>query len=223
MKRVAGRWSPVAVLLLAVACRTARPAGEQPIAALTSTSMSEAEQQLTARRDQFSGARSLIRLRSMNGAQTVSAKAQLQVGAAGDMLITVYTPLNTTAGRLYAAGGKIVFLNDVERTAWQGSASELGGAFQFLAADPASLAFLLLGLPPRGTASLAYAPSGLQSARYQDLIVAYDPPSFPPQRVVIVKGTQRVEIDHLETYASPARLEPLVVPASHRCCVMPQL
>jgi hypothetical protein len=185
--------------------------------------MAEAETQLAARRDQFAGARSLVRLRSMNGTQTVSAKAQVQVGAAGDMLITVYTPLNTTAGRLYASNGQIVFVNDIERTAWQGSATDLGGSFQFIAADPTALAFLLLGLPPRGSATLSYSPAGLQSARYQDLIVAYDPPAYPPQRVVIVRGTQRVEIDHLESFASPARIEPLTVPAGYRCCVMPQL
>lgn len=213
----------LALLILIAACRTARPAGEQPIAPLTATSMDEAAQQLTARRDAFTGARSLVRIRSMNGTQTVSAKAQIQAGAAGEMLITVYTPLNTTAGRLYASNGQVVFVNDVERTAWRGSAAELGGSFQFLAADPASLAFLLLGLPPRGEATLSFAAGGLQSARYQDLIVAYDPPAYPPQRAVIVRGTQRVEIDYLESFASPARIEPLAVPPEYRCCVMPQL
>jgi hypothetical protein len=213
----------LALLVLVVACRTARPAGEQPLAPLTATSTDEAAQQLAARRDAFTGARSLVRIRSMNGAQTVSAKAQIQVGAAGDMLITVYTPLNTTAGRLYASNGQVVFVNDVERTAWKGSAAELGGSFQFLAGDPLSLAYLLLGLPPRGDATLSFAPAGLQSARYQDLIVAFDPPAYPPQRAVIVRGTQRVEIDYLESFASPARIEPLAVPAEYRCCVMPQL
>lgn len=219
-----GRWSPVLLLLIAAACRTARPAGEQPVDPLTSTSIAEAEQQLAVRRDRFTGARSLIRIRSMSGAQTVSAKAQLQVGAAGDMLITVYTPLNTTAGRLYASpAGQVVFVNDVDRTAWQGTAAGLGGSFQFLAADPPSLAFLLLGLPPRAPATLGFAPSGLQSARYEDLVVAYDPPSYPPRRIAIVRGTQRVEIEHLESFSSPAPIEPLTVPEGYRCCVTPQL
>ena len=139
------------------------------------------------------------------------------------MLITVYTPLNTTAVRLYAANGQIVFLNDLGRTAWQGSAADFAGTFGFLGSDPSAFAFLILGLPPRGVPSVTYADAGLQSARFQDLVVAYDPPVYPPRRVVVVRGTQRVEIDHLETYVSPAPIEKLAVPPGYRCCVMPQL
>ena len=151
--------------------------------------------------------------------QVQSAKAQLQVAPAGDMLITVYTPLNTTAARIYAANGQIVFLNDIEHTAWQGSAGDFAGSFSFIGTDPSALAFLILGLPPRNLATITYDAAGLQSARLADLIVAYDPPVYPPKRVVIVRGTQRVEIDHLESYVSPAPIPKLTVPADYRCCV----
>lgn len=212
----------ISILLLA-ACRTTRPAGEQPVEPLTATTIDEAAQQLAARRDKFRGARSIVRLRAVTGTQTQSARAQLQVDPSGSLLLTVYTPLNTTAARLYVANGQAVFLNDMERTAWQGSAADLAGTFGFVAANPGALAFLLLGLPPREEATISYAPSGLQSVRFQDLIVAYDPPVYPPQRVVIVRGMQRVEIDHLESFVSPAPLAPLAVPADYRCCVIPQL
>lgn len=208
------------VALIFAACRTARPVGEQPITPLSGA----AAQQLVQRRDQFEGQRSVVRIRSMNGAQTQSARAQLQVGRTGDMLITVYAPvLNTSAARLYAANGQIVFLNDIDKTAWQGPAGEFTGSFGFIGANPAALAMLILGLPPREATSVVYGPAGLQSARLQDAVVAYDPAVYPPQRVVIVRGIQRVEIDHLEDYASPAPIEPLKVPVDYRCCELPKI
>ena len=211
----------IACALLLAACRTTRPAGEQPIAPLGSSSPA---QELAHRREQFMGERSVIRIRILTGTQTQSARAQLQVGRAGDMLMTVYAPvINTTAARLYASNGEIVFLNDVARTAWRGSAAEFGGSFGFMGANPAVLAFLILGLPPADGASIEYGDNGLQSARFQDLVVAYDPAVYPPRRVVIVRGMQRVEIDHLESYASPAAIAPLQVPGDYRCCILPQL
>lgn len=210
----------VVLALLAAACRTSRPAGEQPLAPVTPSTTSEA--QLTQRLRDFVGERSLVRLRMM-GDQSITLKAQIQVGAKGDMLMTVYTPLNTTAARLYAGtDGQVVFLNDIMHSAWKGSAAELGGSLGFVGANPSAFAFLMLGLPAPG-ASVAYGPEGMQSARYQDVVVAYDPPVFPPKRVVVVRGTQRVEIDHLESFVSPAPIPPLTVPEDYTCCVLPQM
>jgi hypothetical protein len=209
----------VVALLLLAACRTTRPANEAPLAPLNGP----ASRELVRRRDEFAGQRSVIRIRTMTGTQTQSARAQLQVGRAGDMLITVYAPvINTTAVRLYAANGQIVFLNDVDKTAWQGSASDFTGSFGFVGSNPAALAFLILGLPAR-EATPEFGDAGLRAARLADMVVAYDPAVYPPQRVVIVRGTQRVEIDHLEDYASPAAIEALKVPADYRCCVLPQI
>lgn len=209
----------IAALILA-GCRTTRPVNEQPVAPLTGP----ASQELVQRRDRFEGARSVIRIRTITGTQTQSAHAQLQVGRDGSMLMTIYAPvINTSAARLYASNGHIVFLNDVNKTAWEGNAADLTGPFAFIGANPTALAFLILGLPPREATAVAYAPSGLQSARLQDAVVAYDPPEFPPQRVVIVRGMDRVEIDHLEDYVSPVSIEPLTVPAGYRCCVLPQI
>jgi hypothetical protein len=210
----------IALLIFVAACRTARPAGEQAVAPLSGT----ASQELAQRRDRFVGQRSVIRIRTMNGTQTQSARAQLQVGRAGDMLITIYAPvINTTALRLYAANGQIVFVNDIDKTAWQGSATDFTGSFGFVGSNPAALAFLILGLPPRAGAAVTYSDTGIQSARLQDMVVAYDPPVYPPQKVVIVRGMQRVEIDHLEDYVSPEPIAPLTVPAGYRCCVLPQI
>ena len=209
-----------AALIAAAGCRTTRPANEEPVAALTGPP----EQALVQKRDHFEGERAVIRIRTVNGTQTQSAHAQVQVARDGAMLLTVYAPvLNTSAARLYASNGHIVFLNDINKTAWEGSAADLTGTFAFVGANPSALAFLILGLPPHEATSIAYGPSGLQSARLQDAVVAYDPPVFPPQRVVIVRGMQRIEIDHLDDYVSPAPIEPLKVPADYRCCVLPQI
>ncbi|PYQ32253.1 MAG: hypothetical protein DMF57_13845, partial [Acidobacteria bacterium] len=98
---------PHTVLLLAFillsGCRTIRHVPEgTPLTSLTSSNASDAAQQLAARRSQFRGERSLIRLRLPNG---VSARAQLQVDPSLRMMLTVYTPIGTTAARLYSAAG----------------------------------------------------------------------------------------------------------------------
>lgn len=206
--------------LFFAACRTATPpAGEQPVAAIAGP----VQQKLVELRDQFAGERSVVRIRTNNGVTTQSARAQLQVGRNADMLITVYTPVvNTPAVRLYAANGQIVFLNDLDKTAWQGPANGFAGSLGFIGSDPSALAFLILGLPPRDATSVVYGDAGLQSARLQDVVVAYDPAAYPPKRVVIVRGAQRVEIDHLEDYVSPSAIEPLTVPSDYRCCVLPK-
>ena len=129
----------LAIALLFAACQTSRPAGEQPLAAVDSS------RDLIARRDHFDGERSIIRIRTMNGTNSQSARAQLQVGKGGDMLITVFAPLiNVAAIRLYAANGQIVFVNDIDRTAWQGSASDFTGSFGFIGSNPSALALLIL-------------------------------------------------------------------------------
>lgn len=204
-------------LLLLAACRTSRPAGEQPIAPVG------AGQDLVQRRDRFEGQRSVVRIRTMNGGQTQSARAQLQVGRTGDMLITVFAPvINTPVIRLYAANGRIVLVNELDQTAWQGNASDFTGSFGFIGSNPNALALLILGLPAK-EATVQYSDSGMQSARLQDMVIAYDPPVYPPKKVVIVRGSRRVEIDHLEDYVSPETITPLTVPPGYRCCVLPQI
>lgn len=200
------------------ACRTSRPAGETALTPVTGN----VQQELAARRNEFAGERSIVRIRMMDGRQTQSARAQLQVGRNGEMLMTVFAPvINTSVLRLYAANGQITVVNDLDKTAWQGTAADLTGNLAFVGANPQALAFLILGLPPREATSLEYGASGLQAAHLQDAVVAYDPAVYPPKRVVIVRGMQRVEIDHLEDYVSSAPIEPLTIPAGYRCCVLP--
>ncbi len=206
-------------LVLLSGCRTIRHLPEgTPLAPLTSTNASDAAQQLVARRSQFRGERSLIRLRLPNGA---SARAQLQVDPSLRMMLTVYTPIGTTAARLYSAAGDVVFINHLEKTAWRGRATELSGALDTLATEAATL--LIIGLPPGGDVALSYSQAGLARASLADVIIRFDPPSYPPQHVTIARGEQQVDIDHLESVESSETLRAPEIPGNYRCCVAPQL
>jgi hypothetical protein len=150
--------------------------------------------------------RSLMRVRATSGERTQSFRALLEYSP-GAMLLTAYTPLGTAAMRLYSSGDRVVFLNDIEGTTWSGSAAEFAQSFGFFDATPVTMAELILG---RRTS----APG---------VDITYDPPAFPPKRVVVRHGNQRLDIEHLEsTYTNAAVKEP-EVPRNYRCCVPPRL
>ena len=188
------RRAAVFILFLLAACRTTRPPNAEPLAPLTATSPAEAAQQLAVRRDEFRGERSLIRVRMPQ----ISARGQLQVDAAGRMLLTVYTPIGTTAARLYVDGDDVIFLDDLHSTTWRGKASDLPGSLSMFANR--RLPLLLVGLPPAGLESITYAPTGMQSVTLPDVTITYDPPAYPPKKIVIIQGEQRVEIEHLDSF-----------------------
>jgi hypothetical protein len=212
-----------ACLLIVAACRTTRPAGEEtPFAPIAAASSDEALRQLQNVAMSMPGARSLMRIRATNGDRTQSFRAQLQVSA-GAMLLTAYTPIGTTAMRLFASGGQVTFINDVDSTWWKGSAPDFARAFGFFGdAPPASMALLMFGLPAAG-ASVDATPNGLARAAIGDATLTYEPPSFPPKNVSVVRGAQRLDIEHLETAQSNARIDEPRPPADYRCCVPPRL
>jgi hypothetical protein len=214
----AGRYTLALLALLWLACRTTRLGEGTALRPLSSTTQEEAARQLVARRTEFEGERSLIRLHFPDGQ---SARAQLQVDAKLRMLLTVYTPIGTTAARLYSAGGEVVFLNDYERTAWRGRASDLTGVLDTFASR--AVVLLAIGLPPDHDASLEYSPAGLARGTVGDLVVTYDPPSYPPQRVTIMRGGQKIEIEHLESVEGSELLRAPDIPSEYRCCIAPQL
>jgi hypothetical protein len=216
-----------AVLFLAIAgCRTARPAGEESaIAPLTSASPADAARELAARRAQLTGQRSLLRIRATNGERTQSFRGQLQVAGSGRMLLTAYTPLGTTAMRLFAGGDEVIFINDLEGTWWHGSAADFAGSFGFFGATPpAAMALLISGLPVEGSAiAYDYAAAGLSRATLGDVVVTFDPPSYPPRRITIVHGAQKLEIETLESMMTTESIAKPEAPAGYRCCVAPRL
>jgi hypothetical protein len=207
----------VVIFFLLAACRTTRPPNAEPLAPLTTTSPSESAQQLAVRRSDFRGERSLIRVRLPQ----ISARGQLQVDPAGRMMLTIYTPIGTTAARLFVDGQDVIFLDDFQSTAWRGKPSDLSGTLGVF--GNTRLALLLIGLPPAGLDSIAYAATGMQSVSLPEVAVTYEPPVYPPKKVVIVRGEQRVESEHLESFSDRETLQPPQIPRDYRCCVLPQI
>jgi hypothetical protein len=215
----------IAIAALLVACRTTRPSGE-PLAPLNASSPAEAQQQLAFRRANFPGERALIRLRTPVNGQMQSARAQLKLDHSLRMLMTIYTPINTSAARLFAGGGDVVFLNDIERTAWRGYAHDFTTrTFNYFGSglETDTLVLLLVGLPPSADVSLDYTPTGLARAKFNDVVVTYDPPVYPPRRVAISRGDQRMEIEYLQTLSGSEPVRPPLIPRDYRCCLLPQL
>lgn len=185
--------------LLIPACRSARPTGA-PLAPLTARTAEEAAQQLRERRDAFRGVKSLMRVRATTAGKTQSFRATLTIEDPRRMSMVAYTPVGTTAVTLTADGEHVRVQNHLERSDWEGEAGDLGRSLGFLGVSlpPAEMAMLLVGLPPREGLQLRVAPGGLAGAAVADVSVTYDPPSYPAQAVVVTRGADRIEIQHLE-------------------------
>jgi len=176
-------------LVAVVACRTGRPTGIA-VVPLTATTREEAIAQLNERRAQFHGLKSLMRVRATRKGQTQSFRAQLVVHDDQRMELIAYTPVGTTALKMKANGNDVTTDPPVPPN-----------SFDFLrAADlvPAEVAMLLLGLPPRDDMQVEIAPSGIVRASADGITAVFDPPSFPAKHVVVTRGRDRVEIEHLE-------------------------
>ena len=215
-----------ALTALFAGCRTARPAGEEtPLTALTSTTAADAEQQLAARRAQLTTERSLLHIRATNGGRSLSFRAQLQVDHSGRMLLTAYTPFGTNAIRLYAAGGEVTFVNDFEGTWWRGSVAEFARTFGFFGtASPSAMALLIAGLPVEENGfEHSYMPAGLARATVGDVVVTFDPPSYPPRHILVSRAAQSLDIETLESAMTRASIAPPAIPSDYKCCVAPRM
>ncbi len=152
-----------------------------------------------------------MRIRAMSGERTQSFRAQLHASSDA-MLLTAYTPLGTSAFRLYASGDRVLFLNDAENTSWNGSPAQFASSFGFFGdATPVTMAQLILGR------------RGVVRTHLGDVTISYDPPAFPPKHVTVSRGTQRLEIEHLDSVYTTASVEEPKVPRNYRCCVPPRL
>jgi hypothetical protein len=210
------RRAAVVILFLLAACRTTRPPNAEPLSPLTSNTPAEAARQLAARRGDFRGERSAIRVRLPQ----VSARGQIQVDAAGRMLMTVYSPLGTTLARLYVDRDQVIFLNDFQSTAWRGKPSDLAGSLA--AFGNSELPLLLVGLPAMGVKDVGYSAAGIGRVDLGDVVVTYQPPVYPPKIVAVDRGGTHVEIEHLDSYVDPAALAPPDIPRDYHCCVLPE-
>ena len=156
--------------------------------------------QLRVRAAAFGGARSLMRVRATMGGRTRSFRAQLVVPDRRSMELIAYTPVGTTAVTIRADGDRVSFVNHLENSEWEGSPEELARSLSIYATDmlPSEMGMLLLGLPATDMATYVATQHGLASASSGDVGVTFDPPQFPPKRVVVRRGADVVEIEHLE-------------------------
>jgi hypothetical protein len=193
----------VAALLLVAGCRSVGPG--DPVRPLAATSPEDALLQLHARAETFAGARSLLRVRVTRGGSIQNFRAQLVVPNRTQMELIAYTPIGTTAVTIKADGDRVSFKNHLEGVAVEGSAEEFARSLALYAAglQPAEMALLILGLPPRRDLAYEATSAGLARVVVGDATVTFDPPQFPPDRVTIQQGSDVVEIEHLEMVAGP--------------------
>jgi hypothetical protein len=188
MKRFAA--AALAAVLLC-SCRTGMPAGVA-VEPLTATTAEETLRQLKERRANFKGMRSLMRVRATVNGKTQSFRAQLYVRDARRMELTAYTPIGTTAMKMKADGDRITT-----------DPAVAPDSFDFLhdaGLTPAEVGMLLFGIPPLDDLQLGYDKAGLVYASPGDMLVTFEPPSFPASHVVITStaSNDRIEITHDE-------------------------
>jgi hypothetical protein len=184
--------SAIALLTAAIlftSCRSTRPSGT-PVPPLTATTAEETAAQLRDRRETFAGMKSLMRVRATTNGKTQSFRAQLIVHDARRMELIAYTPVGTTAMRMQADGDRVTSDPEVPPE-----------SFAFLRSEgltPAETAMLILGLPPRDDLAVTLAPGGIAQATAGGVTASFAPPSFPAKHVVVTRGADTIEIDHLE-------------------------
>ena len=175
-----------------VSCRSVRPTGS-PVRPLTAVTAEEATAQLRERRASFKGMKSLMQVRATTNGKTQSFRAQLIVHDAQRMDLIAYTPVGTTALKMTAHGHSV----ESDPVVPPESFSFLQNAGM----TPAETGMLILGLPPRADVPVTFAAGGIARATAGDVSADFDPPAFPARRVVITRGADRIEIEHLEVVA----------------------
>lgn len=191
--RSLGNLGTALVLLVLAACRTAGPGS--PIAPLTASTPDAALAQLRARRESFTGARSLMRVRAISGEKRQSFTARLSVDRNRHVEVRVFSPVGTTVATLIADGDQF----RLDGAELQGQAAEVARIFS--AVKPYDLALLLLGIPPEGDIHMEATQTGLSRADVGDVVIVFEPPVFPPRNVKVTRGDDALEIAHQEIVA----------------------
>jgi len=180
--------SGVLLLLLVFACRSTAPsANETP---LTPGQALESAHSI----------RAMMRVRVSNAQRTDSFRAQLIVEPSMHRVeLTAYTPVGTSAMTIFADHDHVVFLNHIDRVAWEGDAKSLD---IFGGATPSAWALATLGYSSGNVA------------------VAYDAAT---KHATIERGAEKVDITTLEAYSSDASPRAPKIPRDFQCCVAPKL
>ena len=200
---------PVVILLAAaifaaafVSCRSSLRG--TPLSPIRAANPENALDQLRGRLAAFDGVRALMRVRVTSGGKTQSFRAQLHVPDRESMELIAYTPVGTAAATIRATVDGVKFENHVENSSWSGTPEDLARSLSVYstAIKAAEMALLLVGLPAVADATYVPTNAGLASVSAADVTVTFDPPSFPPKRVTVRRGTDLVEIEHLDIVSS---------------------
>lgn len=158
---------------------------------LTAVTIEETTAQLRERRANFSGMRSLMRVRATSASgRTQTFRAQLIVHDAQRMELIAYTPVGTTVLKMKADGDRI-----------SSDPPIAPDSFNFLRSfglTPAETAMIVLGLPPREGLEVKMAIGGVAEVHVGEFMAIFETPSFPAKRVTISTMREHVEIEHLE-------------------------
>ena len=134
-----------------------------------------------------------MRVRVTTAEKTQSFRAQLAIPDRTTTDVIVYTPVGTTAGTIHGSGDQLTL---------EGGAAPPPEIHRLFAnRRPAEMAMVLIGLPAVADATYEASPRGLQRAVLGDTTVQFEPPQFPPRRVVVRRGTDVLEIEHVELVA----------------------
>lgn len=221
--------------LLIAGCRTATP----EIAPLTAVGPPEAWQQLVALRG--GTIESHARMRVVDGDRRRSFSATLAAGE-NRFSLTAFTPVGTAAFTIYGEGEKVVFADHIHYAYWKGDFADLARRLRLPSTElgAADLGWLLMGVPAGGDSSpctsgdsgciagpgMEYrvGAAGLEGVTLDGgVTIGYDPPSFPPARVVMSGGDGRsLELEHNETRHAPKPPQPPDL-TRYRCCLDPSL
>lgn len=204
-KQWSRRLAAAGTILILASCRTAAPVNMVPFAPVQAETGDVELKQLTDLRQHLKSARSLMRIRATTKGRTQSFRAQMDVNDKGHVEFVGFTPIGTQAFKLVADNDDVVFRAVGEDEAFRGTAGQMASQFGVLGTQlrPAELALLLMGLPPVEGFIYEAEPTGLRHAIVGDLVADFDPPVFPPKKVTIQRGEDRVEVEHLELVRVP--------------------
>lgn len=206
-------------------CRTARPAGvEAPLQPLGATSREAVIPELQKQMSRMHAIRGLMRIRVSSGSRSLSFLARMLVEPrTRRMELVAYTPIGTAAMTIIADGDRVVFLDHVHDTAWEGSAAELAESIGFFDPDLglAEWGLDVAGFPAQG--EFQAVQGGLASGAIDGMTMVFDPPAFPPSHVTVTRAGAKAEITHLELASTDADVPRPVIPKGYRCCVAPRM
>lgn len=222
------------LMLLAASCATLR----RPVDTLGAATPAAAWEKLSELRASFLGARAFLTIDPQGGRRF---DATLAVDADGRIALEGLSPLGTTLFGIYGDGERVLFVNERERSWWEGTFAEFAaatGLFRGIhVARPADLALLILGVPPEDAVLAGDWATSARGVRYRvertglaevltpgnEARVLYLPAAYPPVRVVLESAGSRLEIYHHEIIPGATEVTIPQPDASWTCCVLPRV